>query len=97
MGPNSRFDRDQIVDVDLVGLVDQHEIGAKQLLFEQLLERAFVMTECGIGRTLLCQSGEIGREPAGTDRRRIDDHENPIQCDLRLYFGPGEGLHQWLW
>ena len=94
MGADRRLDQVQVADADLVALVDQYKIGAKELLLEQLFQRAFVVTEGGIGRPLLRSERQDGREAAGQDRRRVDDHENTINRDLRSYFRPGEGLHQ---
>ena len=55
MGPDCRLNPVQFISADLVGLIDQHEIGAEQLLLEQFFERAFVVTEGRIGRSLLRQ------------------------------------------
>ncbi len=80
MGADYGLDAGQVADADLVGLIDQHENGAEQLLFEQFLEWAFVVTESRIGRPLPRQRGRIGREPAGQHRRCVDDpreHHRP--------------------
>ena len=55
MGPDCRLNPVQFISADLVGLIDQHEIGTEQLLLEQFFQRAFVVAEGRIGRSPLRQ------------------------------------------
>ena len=79
--------------VDAVGLVDDHEVGAGELLLEQLLERGLVVDR----RVLLAQplhGRGIGGEAAGGDRRGVGDHHDAVDRELRAHVRPGEGLDQ---
>ncbi len=86
-------DRCQCLWRQQVGLVEDDQIGAGQLIGEQLMQRRFVIEigiELALGIDLI---GECGKG-AGGHRRAVDDGDHRIHGAGVTDFRPVEGLHQ---
>ena len=78
-----------------VRLVDHHQVGRRQLLLEQLLERGLVVERL-IGQALRRQRVRIGREQAIAHRRGIDHRDHAVDRDPGADLRPVERLDQGL-
>ena len=66
--------------VDKVGLGDDDEIGAAELILEQLLHRIVVLERKILG-ALLGELRLVGRDAAFRDRRRVDHGDDAVDGD----------------
>ena len=79
--------------VEQIGLVQDHEIGAGELVGEHLLERV-VVVDRRVGAALpRDRLGSSAKRP-GRDRRRVDHRDDAVDGHAGADLGPGEGLHQ---
>ena len=76
-----------------VGLVQDHEIGAEQLVLEHFLERIVVVERLVLGALAGKRLGIVG-EAAGCDGGAIDHGDDAVDRHARGDLGPVEGLHQ---
>ena len=77
-----------------IDLVEHHQIGSAQLVFEQLVQRALVI-EVGIGAALLVHGvGERGKL-ARSGRGGVHHGDHGVHGEHACNLGPLEGLHQW--
>ena len=88
--------RREPVRCEEIGLVEDDEVGAGQLVGENLLERVVVINR-RVGRALLRNRRGIGGETAVGCRRGIDDGDDAVDRHAGADLGPGESLHQRLW
>ena len=79
--------------VDEVGLGDHDQVGAAELVLEQLLDRVVVL-ERKILRPLLGELCLVGGDAAFRHRRRVDHRDHAVDGHAVLHARPGEGLHQ---
>ena len=76
-----------------IGLVEDHHVGAVELILEQLLDRVLVI-EIGIGGALAATALLIVGEAAFGKRLGVDHGHHAIDGHARLDLGPVEGAHQ---
>ena len=76
-----------------IGLVENDEIGAQELILVDLFER-IVVIERGIGRALCVELCRIVGETAGGDRGRIDNRDDAIDGQARAHRRPIEGFDE---
>ena len=76
-----------------VGLVQDHEIGAQELILVDLFQRIVVIERIVLGALAGDRLGVIGK-PAGRHGSAIDDGHDAVDRDARGDFGPVEGLDQ---
>ena len=84
------------VQIDEIGLVEDDEIGAQQLILEHLVER-IIVGDRRIGGALARQSSRIVGEAPVRHRLAIDNRDHAIDGQARANGWPIEGLHQGLW
>ena len=81
---------------DEIGLVEDDEIGAKQLILEHFPERIIVL-DCRIGCAPARQPCRIVGEAAVRDRRPVDDRDDAIDRQSCPNLRPVERLDQGFW
>ncbi len=79
--------------VDEIGLVENDEIGAGELILEHFFER-IVVIERGIGGALRGELFRIVGEAPGSDGRGIDDGDDAIDGEARPHARPIEGFDE---
>ena len=86
-----------VAGLHLVGLVEDDEVGAEELVLEHLLER-IVVIDGGVGRALRCERIRIVGEGAGGHGRAVDHGDHAVDrhagADVRPVEGAHEGLRQ---
>ncbi len=98
--PQSFFDipaqRCKGLVADQVSLVQNHQVGAGELIAKYLFERV-VVDERRVGGALARHCRGIVGEAAGGERRGIDHRQYAVDGRAGADLRPGEGLHQRLW
>ncbi len=82
--------------VNKIAFVEDDEIGAGNLILENLLDR-IVVGQRTISRALLCQSVEIVRHAAVREGRPVDHNDDAVDGNAAFDCGPMERLHERLW
>ena len=77
----------------LVCLVDDHEIGAIDLILEHFFQRAVVI-QCFVGFALGLNGDRVGREKAGSDGGAIYDGDDTVHRQACTDFRPSESAYQ---
>ncbi len=88
-----RADPRQGLGVELVGLVQDHQVGTGQLVLEQFVQRRF-MVEVGVLAALLVHLLGMGGEGTGRHRRAVDHGDHRVDRAGVADFRPLESLHQ---
>ena len=76
-----------------VGLVEDHQVGAGDLVFEDLGERRLVI-EGVVGRALRLERGFVVGETAFRERRAVDHRDHAVHREPGANLGPVEGRDQ---
>ena len=76
-----------------VGLGQQNDVGARNLIFEHFGQRCF-MVKAVVRQTLRVDRGDIGRETPGCHRFGVGQRDHPVHRDPRADVRPVERLEQ---
>ena len=79
-----------------IGLRQQHDVGAGNLVLEHFRQRRFVV-DAVISGALCGDRVEVGREPSGRHRLGIGQRDHAVDRDARADRGPVERLQQRFW
>ncbi len=79
--------------VEQIGLVEQDHVGAAELVFEQFVQRAFVV-EFRVGLALGIDGVLVVGKAAFGEGRAIDHCDDAVDGDARADFRPAERLHE---
>ncbi len=79
--------------VDQIGLVEDHDIGAGDLILEDFSQRR-VVVDTAVGKTLPRDRREIRRKPAVGDRFGVGHSDHAVDRDAGSQFRPVECLQQ---
>ena len=87
------LDRSQGLGVEQVDLAEHHQVGAAELLLEQLLQRRLVV-EVGVLGARRRHRRLVGREPPLGHSVSVDHGDHAVHRRPRADLGPGKGLKQ---
>ena len=90
---NRGFDLRELGVADEIGLVHDHEVGGRQLIGEQLVQRRFVV-EVRIGAALRVDGLRVFRELAARGRRPVDHGHDRVDREAVADRRPVERLHE---
>ncbi|KGW79254.1 hypothetical protein Y046_3860 [Burkholderia pseudomallei MSHR2990] len=90
---NRRLDGGERRVVEQIGLVDDHEIGGRQLIGEQLVQRRFVI-EIRVRAALRVDGGGVLGELAARGGGRVDHGQHRVDREAVLDRRPVERLHE---
>ena len=79
--------------IDQIGLVQDHQIGAGELVAEHLFERV-VVDERRVGGALARHRRRVVGKPAGGECGGVDHRQHAVDGRAGADLGPGKGLHQ---
>ena len=79
--------------VHQVGFVEQHQIGAGELVFIELVQRAFVIQFFVLGAHRIDPVGIVGKTPGG-DGGAVKHGDHAVDRYAGTHFRPAEGLDQ---
>ena len=86
----------EAIRIDQIGLVEDHDVGAGDLVLEHFAERRVVI-DALVGKALPRDGREIGREPAVGDSFGVGDRNHAIDRDAGSQIRPFERFQQRLW